>query len=197
MCFIWPLSSPTLVTLCLHFLLQLGHPAVRQPCSHLPTSPELPTKDHEVSLLPPWFMGGWEVRMQKEPWRGEVGLQKGKAPVSFLSPTTGISLRWVLFSLPPWFPWHFSNIPGSSWTCLSGASQNLVITESPPPVSENTGQSGGLALARNILPSYLQESHIPKINCNFFSFLLFFETGVKPCCSGWSSTFWTIAILLL
>ncbi|XP_015343104.1 uncharacterized protein LOC107143836 isoform X1 [Marmota marmota marmota] len=35
----------------------LGHPAVRQPCSHLPTSPGLPTKDHEAEtwrLARPW-----------------------------------------------------------------------------------------------------------------------------------------------
>nr|XP_026239450.1 uncharacterized protein LOC113179197 isoform X9 [Urocitellus parryii] len=33
-------------------LPELGHPAVHQPCSHLPTSPELPTKDHEGNSSP-------------------------------------------------------------------------------------------------------------------------------------------------
>lgn len=37
-CFIWPLSSPTLAALYLYFLLQPWHPAVNHPCSHLPTS---------------------------------------------------------------------------------------------------------------------------------------------------------------
>nr|XP_012602375.1 uncharacterized protein LOC105861434 [Microcebus murinus] len=91
-CFIWPLSSPTLAALYLYFLLQPWRPAVSYPCSHLPTASgaPCPLMGQETSLLPlppppprPWVLnacGGWEGGVQRELWRGEVGLRKGECP---------------------------------------------------------------------------------------------------------------------
>ena len=80
MCFIWPLSSPTLAALYLYFLLQPWHPAACHPCSHLPTS-HLGSPIHQGFYT---LLGGKGGELSK-PWR-KVGLWEAEAISPLLPP---------------------------------------------------------------------------------------------------------------
>lgn len=66
-CFIWTLSSPTLATLKLYFLLQPWHLAVNHSCSHLPTSNPTPSPSPQWVLFRLWGLGA-ERALEERSW---------------------------------------------------------------------------------------------------------------------------------
>jgi hypothetical protein len=102
-CFIWPLSSPTLTTLYLYFLPQPGHPAV----SHWPSSAHLPPspKGHEVS---PHSLHGGGVRG----WGAERSLDKLEDSRRERSP-------------PSPFPFFLLSQPLQLWHLQTGSTGSL------------------------------------------------------------------------